>query len=660
MKRFPNAFRSLFALALIFLCISGHASDKANTAAAVNALQRAVGYLAAGEWDLASFEARLGSTYDSSIADFSYIESLSLLAQKKPLALAIENAEKSLTQGLLWRSYHRDDAVVLCARLYGETARHTDALYLLESNAIKNHTSSDADFVRIRSLYATSNHSEARKLLSAALNRWPFDGRFPRVFLTVESPVSPDPQSRILAQTILDRLYIWENEDRDLLLLAVPFLHDPQDRVRYIRMFRGMGKNDMNPAVGGTADVPAHPVATIRALEYGLISESLATAELFSLSETGIPRAELETLFSLIGSQETRNVIASYLASYSGRIVDLPSYEGTYAVTILYRYGRPYKTVIDANYDGLSDFTIDSDLGAPILTESAKDGARVTYDTYPYVNSLVKGGREFTLKPLSLSWEPVRWISLASAPGNTPFYVLTPTNSQPPLTDTLIYANAVFSLETDPQKKGGIVRNNFDRGMIVSSESRMDGRPYSWTTYSRGYPSLTRTDRDGDAFFETTITYTLTGEVSSVTIDANGNRRTEYREDYFTDGSRRLRWDSDENGYFEISWTVSAEGMETLEWLHPVTGIPAVLISERGKPRSLRYGETVRTIIKDPAYDLWWINSIPPSSASLAKSLIDAFNRQAAPVVTHTITFEGKRLHGVMTGGLLFVEMLDD
>ena len=166
-------------------------SKTVNTAAAVRSLERATGFLGTADWQQASFEARLGSTYDPSIADFSYIEALSLAASSSPRADILERVEHSLSGGLFWRSYTKNDALVFAARLRSQTCDYETSLSFLDKLP-KGFSSADADYVRILSYYGLAQIADARRLVSSSLERWPFDPRFPRIFLQRESSLRAD------------------------------------------------------------------------------------------------------------------------------------------------------------------------------------------------------------------------------------------------------------------------------------------------------------------------------------------------------------------------------------------------------------------------------------------------------------------------------------
>jgi len=659
------------AFALLGAASQGLAADDAvkvadrasvNSAAALRALERVTGLLADARWDQAAFEARLGASYDSRVADFAYVEAMVLVAKGAPRADSLERVEASLSAGLLWRSYDVADARVLCARLYAETRHYRDALTQL-SLIGEGHPSADADYVRVLSLYGLKRLGEARSALRVALDRWPFDSRFARAFFLAERSLKPDEASLSVAATLLDRLYLWENEDRELLILSIPFQSDPAIRDRNIRIFRNMGNRDINPGDAGTVvDGLVNPQATLYALEYGVIDETTAFAEIFASAKTGIARSVLRQLCRLTGKETARLAIAKELESYAGVIVDDANGDGILDSRVGYRLGRPVTAEFDLDQDGYPDYTVSCDLGAPTTIVGRKGSFSVVYDEYPLVRSVAVSGREYTCKPATFSWAPVEWVRESLALSGPDFFAIAATGRESPLTERLLIGVSSFFTEPDPAREGGVTRVVLDGGVPVSSESAYRGRKYAWTTMRRGFPLERRDDRDDDGYFETISRYRADGKLDTVTVDLNANRTVDYRETYRPDGAVVYQWDDDENGVFEITSTVTAAGSTTVEWLHPDTDRPVIISIENGAPRSVRYGELLRPVVKDPVADVWWIGGLPRSSRDGAKKIEQAFNRTSSAVVVLDAGSQDRSRHiyAIRTGGLTFAELVDD
>lgn len=641
--------KTLIAAAGFFLC-AAMLSSLENAAAGTRALEKSISLMASGDWSAAAFEARLGETYAPSWADFPYLEALASVASGKPRSESLALAERSLPENLFWRSYTRSDALRLTASLYADTLRYTESLRALDE-AGKTPTP-DGDLTRLRCLYGLGRLGEARTLMIAALDRWPYDARFPRLFLTREKDLTPDSLALSAAETVISRLYIWEEEERELLLLSVPFLHDAAARVRNIREYRGMGGSDRRAAEKPSA------LSALRALEYGLMDEGAALDEMLTPSDP-IEFAILSEVIGLCGSDASRNRIRTFLDSFEGTIILDRNGDGIYDVTTVYRLGRPVLSRLDPNQDGITDFIVGCDYGKPvnILTGS---GDRIVFDTYPAVREVVRDTGNWELKPLSLSWKPVEWISHDFDLGGTVFYTLEPTGTETPITERLLEANAFRLVRPSAEVDGGTERVLWRNGEPVSSETRYEGRLYSWTSWTAGVPALVRIDRDGDGYLETTRLNDSIGQARSITVDRDGDSRPDYREEYGPDGSNRMAWDEDENGVDEIVRAVDSRGVERVEWLHPVTGMTVTLLIEKGQPRSVNYRGNSLAVVRDPAQPLWWIGSVPASSRELARRVIERFNPETVPVVVFTLRDDGVNLVAVSAGGLFFAELLDE
>jgi len=626
-----------------------------NGAAASRSLDLATGLLGSGDWAQASFEAQLGATYDPSIADFPYVEALSLLATGAPRADIIGKLENALSQGRSWRAYDRNEAVVLCARLYAETGRNTDALSLLDS--LKGRNAADGDYARALALYNLKRYRPARALISSALDSWPFDSRFPRLFLQRERGETPTDGTIGLAAAILSRLYVWQNEDRELLLLAVPFEPDPAVRDRNIRIYRSMGKADSSQAAALDTSSALSPLL---ALEYGVIDEKAALEEVFAGESSGIPLCSLQALCRLSGPETVRLEVAKRLASFAGVITDDANGDGIVDSVIQYRLGRPVRASFDPDQDGYPDCTVDCDLGEPAVLRGRLGNPEITYDAYPSVRTVTDGLREYTMKPLALAWAPVEWVRQDFSLQDTDFFTIRFLLPQDFLTERLLIGNASFYTEPDPARKDGIVRVVLVAGVRQSSESRSGGQVYSRTSYVHGFPSVSNSDRDGDGRFETVQQYGKDGKPASLLVDNNGNRTPEYRESWLPDGTDRMQWDSDENGAFEVSWTGRPDGSETTEWMHPLTGRLVTVSAEKGTPRSVTYGDLNLPVLHDPVADVWWVGRIPSSSREIVGELEKVFNQGEDPVVSSTIFAGGHRVYAVSTGGHLYAELLDE
>ena len=134
-----------------------------------------------------------------------------------------------------------------------------------------------------------------------------------------------------------------------------------------------MGKAD------GVAGNPTHgrrsrdlvPVG-LYALEYGVIDEAAAVAEIFAVSTEGIDSATLDRLCPLVADKKFRDSIASRLSSYDGVIVADSNGDGIVDSRVQYRLGRPVLAFFDADQDGYPDWTVSCDMGSPMTITAAQ------------------------------------------------------------------------------------------------------------------------------------------------------------------------------------------------------------------------------------------------------------------------------------------------
>lgn len=619
-----------------------------NAAAAYRALERAVSLLNEGRFEQASFEASLGATYDSLMADFPYIEALALIGKNAPRADILARVEMSLSDGLIWRSYERNEAVRLCARLYAETCRYTDALALIDT--VSDDLNADADHVRLLSCYGLNRRDDAVALVRQSLERWPFDSRFAEVFLRVEQTYPPDPMRLELARTILSRLYLWQEDRPELLLLAVPYERTNAARERNIRMYRNMMRHDTESAY-------FRALAAVRALEYGLVPEEKAVEEIFNLADTGIPRELLFYIDPLLVTDTVRTAFLKQLANFGGILTHDRNNDGIPDSRVQYRMGRPIHADFDTRQTGYPEVSVVAELGEPAVIKLARDSIVITYDQYPVVAHVRSDEKIYTMRPQALKWGPVQWKRNESIPEG--FFYLTINDRIEPLTERMLVASALHYSEPIQDTPGGEVRFVLENSIPVMSEQRIRGVLYSQTTYRSGRPVRTLKDANEDGYFETRMEYAPDGSVSAIAMDQNANRTFEYQEQYTPDGTIVKKWDMDEDGLFEIEWEMSPGGIEKNRWIHPVNGRSVEAVIEKGKPRSVTYGTVSRPVLTDSFNDIQWIGRIPPESREIAKIILQRLNREPAAIVCPMMEIGSLHFAVVRTGGFVFVELLD-
>lgn len=267
-----------------------------------------------------------------------------------------------------------------------------------------------------------------------------------------------------------------------------------------------------------------------------------------------------------------------------------------------------------------------------------------------------RGNRVYTLRPKTLVWAPVEWKQETA---NGPFYYLSRSPRSQPLTESILIAASLYYSQPIEGTINGELRCMLENSSPVICEERINGRAYARTTYQMGKPDVTLRDSDEDGYFETKIHYHSDEKIASIEIDRNANRKIEYMELYSVDGTITKKWDSDEDGLFEIEWEITLEGKEKSRWIHPVTGITVVTVMENGRPRSVMYGTLTKPIIEDPSAGIFWIGRIPPNSRTIAEKILIKLNREPVTVVCPMMEIELMHFSAVRTGGFVFVEQIN-
>jgi len=666
MKTCGTAVRTTFLLVCFSVAtafsVFGQASiGTVNSAAALRVLERSAVLLGNGDWAQASIEAAVGASFAPELADFPYIRAVASLASGQARNIVINYLYDALSAGRFWRMYNSGDARVLLARLLAETGQPAAALEQLDYTDVR--VSADADYARLLALYALDNRVERERLFLLALDRWSFDSRFPRLFFSREYLHPPSPQTLRIAELLLRRLYMWENEDRELMLLAVPFEPNPQLRIRNIRIFRGMGGTDDRTTQVGEP----HALSALLALEYGLLDEREAVREFFLvIDEYGpaIDRHLLERFTGLLGTSESRLLLATLLTGLDGTVFEDRDKNLVPEVMVRYSDGRPVHAVFDHNQDGLPELEVFSELGSPVRVRTGGiQPAEVLYSTYPIVSVVNHGEREYVIKPGQLRWEPLQWSELAmTVQGLRPFVLYDFRTGLNTFSETMLLAHSAWYRMRDPDRIGGEVRVNLEQGQPLAAEYRLNGQIYAWSSYTNGRISMRMIDRDGDGRLETTELYDRNGSLISVKMDTSGNRIPDYVEEYKPDGRIIFQWDTNGDGLFDIVYSRFPTGKQESRWLHPESGLPVTVITEHSLPRSVAYGSVFRPVILDPDSGglVWWIGTRPADASRMVEILLQNFNPQTAKAVVFKVGVNGRKLYAVQTGGLVYAELLDE
>ena len=648
----------------------GRELQQINTSYALQYLQKAAELYADSKYAECLEYAEKGITFDDSFADFFYLKAQCLVCLDGTRAQCLDAAEAALTLGLKLRIYNRDDLVLLLARLYTETKRYNEALQLLGTLAFE---SADRDFYRASALYGLNRDEQARDLIETALIRWSFDVRFPRLFFLQERDKTMTRGGKKLADSLLQQLYVWIEQEPSLAVYAAPFDPNPRENNRRLKVYRNMHTADSQKL-----DARTQLAAVLAELRYGVIDEKTAVEEFFAVTMSDhLPQQiksktpgfslysdQLIELCRLTGMNAVRKEIGKRLEAFSGVLLEDDNNDGILNTAVFFEQGRPVSAYFDLNQDEVYEYQVQCNFGTPNLIVTPKNGYIVQYDSYPAIHSIVQQAekREYIMRPLALRWEPVVQTELdlrlrdtdTEAPA---FFTLQLRNNVRLLQEHDFIFSVVYSEEPASSDENAMLRIHFEDGLIISGEIKKGTQTLALTRYRNGMLVQKEYDYDGDGFFEVLEQYDKQGNLEKISVDVDKDKLFEYYEVYKTDGTVIKNWDENEDGSPEIQYTQFPSGNAQTVWNQRYSGLPVSVYYKNGAPERLSIGRTNIPLIKDPAYNVYWLNRRPSFSDKVAEKLVEVFTADASDVEAQTVLIGNYELYAVRSGGDIFVQL---
>ena len=567
------------------------------------------------------------------------------------------------------RIYNRDKLVLLLARLYTETERYNEAIQVLDSLAFDT---ADRDFYRASALYGLGRDGQARDVIETALNRWSFDVRFPRLFFLQERDKAMTRAGKKLADSLLQQLYVWIEQEPSLAVYAAPFDPNPQENSRRLKVYRNMHTMDSKHL-----DVQMQLATVLAELRYGVIDEKTAVKEFFAVTTAAhLPQKanvkmplislysdQLIELCRLTGTNDVRKEIGKRLKVFSGVLLEDDNHDGIPSTAVFFEQGRPVSAYFDLNQDEVYEYQVQCNFGAPNVIITPKNGYTVQYDTYPAIHSIVQRAekREYTMRPLALRWEPVAQTELdlrlrdtdAEAPA---FFTLRLRNNARLLQEHDFIFSVLYSEEPASLDENAVVRTHFEDGLMISAETKRGVQTLAVDQYRNGVLAQKEYDYDGDGVFEILEQYSKQGKLEKISVDINKNKLFEYYELYKTDGTVIKNWDENEDGTPEIQYTQFPSGNAQTVWKHRYSGLPVYY--KDGAPERLTIGKTSVPLIKDPSHNVYWLEMRPSFSDKVAEKLTALFKDTDSDVEARTVIIGSYELYAVRSEGAVFVQML--
>jgi hypothetical protein len=587
-----------------------------------------------GDWSGASAFLAEAVARDQGDADVQYLLALSSVKRKEPLAEALGSLDAALASGRFFY-YSKRDVSLLKAEVLVRERRWKEALDALGGASADAGADPAYRIIRARALAGLGDWPDFLSELAIGLRRYPDAVALPRLFLERAASLPASPAARELADLILGRMSRYVASDPELPLLAAPLMGELQARIEATLAFRASG--------GSSA------TATLRALEYGLIDEAAASAELLSGSYA-FSLADLNSLFALAGSPAGREAVRAAFSAWAGRVSVDSDRDGIAEASFSMDRGLIGDWEMDSKQAGRIDMRISFSEGLPTEARLLRGGLEIDalYAGYPKLASMsfVEASRKriYSFAPEALSYAPLA-LRLFAGSGRTAVYLPYPAPADEP--GERACAAAALSLEVEEGGRRTLVV--LDKGLPLRATTYEGGRILSITSYSRGLPLLERIDADGDGRFESEKTFTGkagSGQDDSVLrTDADGDGVYEYSEQ--SSFPFRKEWDFDGDGSVDAVQYLQRDGSTVQEFSSRVDGrLDERLVLKAGRILSFSREGRPLALLPDSNPALMWIGE---KSFDLGRNL---------PEGEGIFTAMGKRYRLTRAGDLAFAELL--
>lgn len=653
----------LFCFVLAEICFSESVNKPSE---ALTALDSAINALGVGSYSSANLFAEKAAFFNPLLGDSWYVQALTASFNNEIPNKIIPLLEKALSCEQ-WIFYNKDAAIALYTRYLCIVKRYDDVVAITQNIgdiaqkigditvSTSDNLPSDFFYSRAWAFYGKNDFESARYVLEKATKRFPFEKKFQMLFFQREAMKVPlSPVQEKMALSFLSTLDNSDLESVELINASIPFVASLPERRRLLSSCYAQGVSS--------------PELIANLLEYGLIQESEAFAEVKKFSDSGITFSILLKIGGLFSDSEIVKSFSNYLSTFNGVIVDDENNDNLNELKIFYENGRPVKIIYDENQDGLFDWEISADQGTPNLVTFPKTNSKLYYAKYPTVLKVERNADVFLLNPGKFKWTPIKF-SLKSFPTDSSFKFYLPEVKKKSLalTESLLVKNSAVLKRTLDNRPNFIEQVELVDGIPVSSVLAENNRPYAYSVYEKGRLSSRKVDMDKDGSFEAFESYTWNpadkkSKLSRFWIDSNRNGNFEYIENYDVDGGKftQYQWDYDDDGVIDAEYRLFKDGREQTIFRHPQTGLTCEILSQHGVPLSLSYKGQSKPLIQSKTGNLYWIgkNNLSDSEEEdFSKKLQELYNLSGSSFVTKIINLDSKKVLLIKSGNLYYAEI---
>lgn len=590
-KKFAAA--ALFSVSLCFAQVNSSTSaEMANRSTSLRYLQLAKNYAMQNDWERCFQAALSGNHYDKTVADLWYLMALSAYKNGQIIKEVVPVLYESLNNRE-WVDYNKSSARIFYADLLCSMGKSKEAIDVLNERPLIY--SADAEYVRIKASYQIGSEESirsARDKLETTRRIYPSDERFVHLFFAYEyrlmfpknaagtgfDYVEPDASVRKIADAFIAKVPEYDKKDPELEVYAAIFASGEQ-QVRLLKSFNARGFRSV-----------LYPEACIKA---GLMSESDALDYFISFMDKGVELYDLEKFYACLTDEKVIKDFNEYLNAYTGLIYCDTNRTLDKNLFVTYERGRPQRVDYDSDNDGGWDWNSLCDFGNVKSVSFVDKHIDVTYGTYPSPVKVVfhdlpdEDWVVFNLIDETVN-AGVYDIVKDKVIGNFDFYVVD-EKSVWNGGNIFDYSNLIFSINTmekpSDERTDAIIRFSMLNGKPYAADYLENNKLFAHAQFTDGEMAVLRNvDNDGDTIFETTEIYKMRFPgisvseedmasctrniwgrsvknaaiyLSMIQIDRNLDTKPDFTEEYLADGGKITTWDTDNDGQWDVRYTVS-------------------------------------------------------------------------------------------------------
>jgi hypothetical protein len=548
-----------------------------------------------GDWETARACLDEASIKDPTDADILYLSALASLKKPEPYEAALGKLDASLATGR-FSTYSMRDSRILKAELLVRERRWKSALDTLGSPDPQALVDPSYALVRARALSGSGDERAFGTAIAEALRRFPDESAFARLFFERAKAMPASVQDRDNCSLILSRLSRYAEIDPELPVLAAPFMPDNKAREDAVLAFRAAGRSSA--------------AATLRALDYGIVSESVAASEMLSGAYPLI-LGDLEALYALAGSKAGREAIFAALASWSGTVLVDSDKDGQFEGSFSLSSGLVTGWKRDSKQEGLIDESavFESGLPSAFTIERGKLEMSISYSSYPAVSRLAfidaDSRRSYSFGPGDFAYAPLSMRPFAGEGRAALYFPYARASADPSEAKA---ASTALSVETSSGDRRSL--SLLDKGRPLSEESFQGGRLLSKKSFDKGHPLLELSDVDGDGRFETRREFAKNPrgdwKIEVTRIDSDGDGVFEYSEAASFPFAKE--WDYDGDGAIDARQAELPDGSIERDFSSRLDGrLDESLVIKDGRIVSLSREGRAIALVPDSNPILTWI-----------------------------------------------------